>query len=194
MVEQDIKEPEEPGLERAAYLDERKLLVDAEREAARSFDKSMITLCGAALGLSITFVQYIAPIPQATTLLWLAWLCFSLALIVTLASFLTAQSALRKQRDMLDQEYKRATEHARPNAFATWTNRLNISSIVLFISGVALLACFSMKNLPKGEEMMNKQPSEKPLQEGFVPPKPPAKPQPQTPQPKPSRPSGPAKE
>ena len=135
-------------LERETYLDERKLLVDAEREAARSFDKTMITLSGAALGLSITFVRYIAPEPQGKHLLCLAWVCFSVALIVTLSSFLTAQSALRKQREILDQYYEKKMEELKANPCATWTNRLNVSSIVLFISGVVLLACFSMKNLP----------------------------------------------
>ena len=50
------------------YLEERKLLVDAEREGARTFDKAILTLAAGALALSITFLEKVVPVAQATTL------------------------------------------------------------------------------------------------------------------------------
>jgi hypothetical protein len=148
MVERQTNGDGELPLERETYLEERKLLIDAEREAARSFDKAMITLCAAALGLSISFVRYVAPVPKATTLLYVAWVCFVLALIVTLFSFLTAQSAMRKQRAILDRYCgKELSEGEKRNRWATCTKWLNVSSIILFISGVVFLVCFSVQNL-----------------------------------------------
>lgn len=204
MVRPDHRGEQEVPLERQTYLDERDLLIDAEREAARTFDKCMISLSGAALGLSITFVRYIAPSPRCILLLCIAWLCFSLAVIVTLSSFLTAQSAIRKQRDILDEYYEdEVSEKEKRNRWATATKCLNVTSIVLFICGVVFFACFSIRNLPRGDEAVTKQRSHVPLREGYAPPSPPAKPQPQTTQPptrepppppaEPSRPSEPAK-
>lgn len=77
------------------YLEERKLLIDAEREGSRSFDKAVLTLAAGALGLSVTFVDKIAPVPQAT-ILWLlvaSWIFFGFSIIVTLSSFITSQWA-----------------------------------------------------------------------------------------------------
>ncbi|MDD5014531.1 MAG: hypothetical protein PHW73_05450 [Atribacterota bacterium] len=44
------------------YLEERKLLVDASRESAQSFDKTMLVLASGAFGLSLTFIRQIFPI------------------------------------------------------------------------------------------------------------------------------------
>ena len=63
------------------YLDERKLLIDAEAEGARSFDKAIMTLSAGALGLSLTFIKEIVCHPHGSTL-WLligAWVGFCLS-------------------------------------------------------------------------------------------------------------------
>ena len=139
----------DPNEKRQTYLEERKLLIDAEREAARSFDKAMITLSAGALGLSITFIRQLSPIlPQARLLLYVAWGSFIFALLVMLLSFLFSQSAMRKQRDILDQEYAETATTKVKNNWATITNWLNRVSIGLFILGVIFLALFSIKNLP----------------------------------------------
>jgi len=61
------KQPDEDeeGLEREAYLEERKTLVEAEGEASQSLDKALITLSAGAFGLSLLFIYRIAPDPQA---------------------------------------------------------------------------------------------------------------------------------
>lgn len=43
--------------------EERKLLIDAKREAARSFDQTMIMLSAGTLGLSLTFIQQLPTKP-----------------------------------------------------------------------------------------------------------------------------------
>lgn len=142
----------EPRLERETYLEERKSLVEAEREAAGSFDKAMITLSAGALGLSITFIRELAPMPQSETvaLLIIAWGGFIVALLSTLSSFLFSQSAMRRQRDILDLDYEGAPPaQAMKNIPATITNMLNWFSIACFIIGVIFLALFSISNLPQ---------------------------------------------
>jgi magnesium-transporting ATPase (P-type) len=170
----------ENGEKRKTYLEERKLLVDAERESARSFDKSMLTLSSGALALSITFIRQIAPAPRFETYLYLAWSGFILALLCTLVSFLSSQTALRKQRDILDLNYQDSRSASeQKNLMSAVTNYLNWFSILSFIIGVLCLTVFAIKNLSIQEEMMSEktpsaaQQSSEVEKRGFVPPKPP---------------------
>ena len=134
-----------------AYLDERRSLVDAEREVSERFDRWVITLSAGALGLSITFVKQIAPKPKAATVwcLGLSWIAFGITLLLMLLSLILSQSALRRQREILDADY-RELEGARDdkNIPAVYTNYLNWASVVLFIVGVVLLGTFTILNLP----------------------------------------------
>lgn len=168
------------GEKRKTYLEERKLLVDAERESARSFDKAMLTLSSGALALSITFIRQIAPAPRSETYLYFAWSGFILALLCTLVSFLSSQSALRKQRDILDRNYRdQPTAFEQKNVMSAVTNFLNWFSILSFIAGVLLLTAFAIKNLSIQEVIMSDknssaaQQSSEVEKKGFVPPKPP---------------------
>ncbi len=59
------------------YLDERKLLVDAKREGAQSFDKAILTLAAGAFGLSLTFIKEVAPDAKSETVVILICRAFS---------------------------------------------------------------------------------------------------------------------
>ncbi len=93
-------------VEYTTYLDERRLLIEAEQKGAQQFDKAILTLAGGALAISITFIKNIAPHPNVETIYLLksAWFAFILSLLSTLCSFLTSQSACRKQRDIIESE------------------------------------------------------------------------------------------
>ena len=133
------------------YLDERKQLIDAERETAQQFDKAILTLAAGALALSITFITQIAPHPKSQSIYFLivAWVLFSFSILSTLISFLISQAACRRQREILDQDISEK-EHKIKNNAADWTNRLNYLSIAFFILGIVFLIIFSAINLPKG--------------------------------------------
>jgi hypothetical protein len=118
--------------------DERKLLIDVKRDAARSFDQTMITLSGGALGLSLTFVQQLAEKPaQWRAVLISAWLAFGTALVSILISFLLFQYAIDARIDGKDQP---------ASAWDGWTRRANWISLVSFGSGVLTLLTFCLKN------------------------------------------------
>jgi hypothetical protein len=118
--------------------DERKLLIDVKRDAARSFDQTMITLSGGALALSLTFVQQLAEKPaQWRAVLITAWVAFGTALVSILFSFLLFQYAIDARIDGKDQP---ASEWDR------WTRRANWTSLVSFGSGVVTLLIFCLKN------------------------------------------------
>jgi hypothetical protein len=131
-----------------SYLDERKLLIDAEQKSAEQFDKGILTLAAGALGISLVFIKDIAPHPKPATLWFLvsAWAGFGVSLVSTLTSFLTSVHALRRQRDILDAiESKQPTDGK--NSCATMTKGLNFASIFFFIAGAVCLAFFSIVNI-----------------------------------------------
>jgi len=166
------------------YLEERKLLIHAEYEESRLFDKAILTLTAGAFGLSLTFIRLIVPTIKSGTMWMLicAWAGFCISLLSTLISFLTSQSACSKQREILEAEYfdnhGSQSKKAHPkNKPGIWTKRLNKISISAFIIGVIFLATFTIANLStiKEDAMSNKK--EEKVEKGFVPQKPPKKPE-----------------
>lgn len=141
------EQPDEEGLERDAYLEERKTLVEAEGEASKSLDKALITLSAGAFGLSLLFIYRIAPAPQAVGWLYIAWGGFVLSLVSILLSFLASQWAFRRAREILDDEFNNATDIQAGNRWSTATSGATLFSIASFICGVTALAYFAAQNL-----------------------------------------------
>ena len=138
---------EEDGLEREAYLEERKALVEAEGEASQSLDKALITLSAGAFGLSLLFIFRIAPEPAALWWLYIAWGGFILSLVSILSSFLASQKAFRRARELLDTYYQDASGNQVHSGWDTVTGGLTLVSIVSFVCGVVALAVFATRNL-----------------------------------------------
>jgi hypothetical protein len=132
------------------YLEERRLLIDAEREQATAYAKYVLFLSSGALALSLTFVQQVAasPRPRTYPLLVLAWFSFAFAIGFTLTSMLLSQKALRHQRDINDEAMNRCdwppTQHTR---LSRWVAVLNWISLSCFFAGAFLLSVFGALNL-----------------------------------------------
>lgn len=133
------------------YIDERKALVEAEHTCANHFDKGIMTLAAGALGISLVFLENIAPKPNPDTLilLYIAWSSLVLSLLAMLSSLLTGQHAFRRARDILENEFfpEGPAKSKNRNCWAIYTQILNWSSIVFFIVGVGALALFSIQNM-----------------------------------------------
>jgi hypothetical protein len=138
---------EEDGLEREAYLEERKTLIEAEGEASQSLDKTLITLSAGAFGLSLLFISRIATKPEALPWLYAAWIGFIASLVLILASFLLSQWAFRRALDILDEYYRNPTEDEATNGWSVATGWLTGLSGISFVVGVIMLAVFAVKNL-----------------------------------------------
>lgn len=157
----------EEDIEQAYYDDyqaERKLLIDAEFDSARSFDKHLIALSSAALGLSIAFLEKIAPRPVCIWIISVAWAMFILSLITELVSFHLCQAAMRKQRDLNDAAF---LVHGRlqdvdTNPYVWWQQVLTYLSLAFFIAGTLLLVRFSAINVHHKENLMRQTTSAKP--------------------------------
>jgi hypothetical protein len=118
--------------------EERKLLIDVKREAARSFDQTMIMLSAGALGLSLTFIQQLPTKPaQWRAVLSGAWISFGIALASILVSFLFFQYAIDARIRSHEPRARRWDKGCR---LANWL------SVIVFAIGVLGLLIFSVKN------------------------------------------------
>ena len=138
-------------LQKDTYLKIRQSYDEAELEVSGRYDKWILTLCGGALGLSITFIEKIAKNPTPDTLFWLkfSWGCLVISLLAALLSLVTSQSAIRENRNEIDLAHleKRAPSLSFPKWFTCITNGLNWGSLFIFILGVIFLCIFSFKNI-----------------------------------------------
>lgn len=169
-------------MDKETYHAERKLLIDAEREGARSFDKAMLTLSAGALALSITFVRHVAPQPRLVWVLVVSWVAFICSLLSILLSFLLSEAGMRKQRKIIDADLMRQSKAcSEPNWFFKAVVGTNWASMVLFVGGVILFAVFAGCNLPSKEKLMSDKGVNQPakdgqssIEKGFPPPEAPA--------------------
>ena len=136
--------------EKQIYFDERRLLVEGEVQVAARFDKSILTLSGGALLLSMTFVKDIVRgSPKDTWVLIVAWILLGMAIAAMLISLLTSQRAYQRQRDILDKEYSSRGGRDEYNCWACGTKWLNRISIVVFLVAISFLGYFAIKNIEK---------------------------------------------
>jgi uncharacterized membrane protein len=174
MVDEKMGEPTPE--EFAQYLEERKMLIDAARESARTFDKAVLTFGSAAFGFSIAFVKDIAPNPISDTLCWLesSWLLFSFGLLAILLSFLFSHRACMFEIEVGAEALGKKDYNRRRNPWSTATNCCNILCIILLFSGMLCWSIFASDNIRYGDTQMNKvaTPTEK---KGYVPPPQPAR-------------------
>jgi hypothetical protein len=181
--------PQVTPAEHAHYMEERDKLIDAAREAARTFDQAVLAFGSAVFAGSIAFLKDVAPKPQLYSLKWLgiSWALFSIGLLCVLLSFLFGHKACIFEIDVGEEalgkpDYKRPTNHL--SRITTWCNYLCVGFLFL---GLISWSVFAFENLAKGESTVNNPdvPPSNPtdtVKKGYVPPKaPPPPPPPQTP-------------
>jgi hypothetical protein len=142
-------DPDESTLSYEVYLSEREKLIDIESKSSDLHDKSVLQLTAAALGLSVTFMEKIAPHPAPYTLkyLFVAWTLLGLSIVFIVSSFLLSQMSCRRQRQLLDEEYTKQKIPKQINRASEWTIRTSFAGYVTFVSGIGLLLVFSAWNM-----------------------------------------------
>lgn len=114
-------------------------LRDSHTEATRSYDKTVLTLAGGALGLSITFLgDIVGPSPKSTGFVIAGWLLLASALVSVAVSFLTSERLFwHAMHESLDAV-------SRWNSVTGW---LNVGAGVFLAAGLGSLAVFAYLNL-----------------------------------------------
>lgn len=140
---------EQQERDHAQYMEERKGLIDAARESARTFDQAVLAFGSAVFGASIAFLKDVAPNPQAFTLKWLgiAWGLFSFGLLSVMLSFLFSHKACvfdiaTGMEELKSRDYQRPKNYFSP--ITDWCNYVGIG--LLFLGLLAWLA-FALENL-----------------------------------------------
>lgn len=116
-------------------------LRDIYTTATQDFDKAILTLSSAAIGISLAFLDKIAPDPVRTRwLVLVAWLMLTLSLLSTVVSFLTSQNAIRS-------DYVNYGAGKPVKGGNRWTPSLNYAAAALLVGGVLSLILFAYLNL-----------------------------------------------
>lgn len=140
----------EPQPNDAFYTETRKSFADALLDQSRSFDKYVLTLAAGSFGLSLLFMNNIAPnpVPGSKIYLIISWCFFGASILCTLLSFLFSQHACLKEIETIDRMLFATNEkHDSGNAFSRRTMVTNWVSMAFFVTGVVLLIIFSTQNL-----------------------------------------------
>ncbi len=130
------------------YRDEyRAQLLDYAKQSQTSYDSTLITLSGGALGISFAFVnQFIGNAPiRGMPLLMTAWICWVISLGAMLFSFYSSNRALQKVVEAID---KGESLSERPGGrLDELTGGLNAISGILLVVGVIVVVWFALLNL-----------------------------------------------
>lgn len=125
----------------------RRQLIALEQKSIESFDKTVLTLSGGALGLSLTFLRSIVDLATVvqTQCLLAAWIFWVVSLICVLLSFWMSARAMRKAIQQVD-NCKLGQE--RLGGFWNWaTENLTFGGGLFFIFGAFAIISFIHFNL-----------------------------------------------
>ena len=134
----------------------RKHLQSAEQKAQEDFDKTVLSLSGGALGISLLFLKdVIGPNPVLMPhLLFAAWLSWGASTFLVLASYYASYLALRRAIRQVDDATIR---NQKPGGiFRNLTAILNAAGAILFLVGVACMVFFANANLKSKGEVNDK--------------------------------------
>lgn len=135
---------------RKLYKDYLADLEKRELSAIESFDKSVLTLSSAGLGLSLSFLKdFIGSEVIWPWALYGSWIMFTLATVSTMASFLFSGKAQQHQKKIAHRGYLEGDDTAFDasnvwNRCTAWVNR---TSAVAFFLALALTTLFVILNL-----------------------------------------------
>ena len=128
-----------------------------ELSSSENFDKSILTLSSAALGLSVTYLKDFVPIGLAVVpwALYTSWALFTAAMCATMASFLISGRALVYQKTLAYDYYIKGdrTAFTKKNVWDIATRTLNNFSGVTFFVAMVLTTLFISTNLDRGTHM-----------------------------------------
>jgi hypothetical protein len=153
------KLPTEPSLEakdnevrERLFKESYEELVKKQISNSENFDRSVLTLSASGLGLSLGFIKDIAPLAHANgrELLISSWGLFGVAIIATIASFMTSQAGIRFQIYAAKKYYLERDDDflAKTSVASKATDVLNFTAGATFIGAIVGTIFFVVLNLP----------------------------------------------
>lgn len=134
-----------------------------ELSGIEHFDKSVLTLSSAGLGLSVTLLKDVVPLDKAVYLsaMYISWTLFVVAILSTLLSFMVSVKAHDRQKGVASRAYLQGDEAAfnEPNSFDTLTRALNYTSAGAFVLALILTTVFVIINMERNRMAITHQPA-----------------------------------
>lgn len=135
------------GKRREELLEHRKTLTLEYQKTSEEFDKTIITISSASLGISLAFLKDIVPFPLEWTypILFLGWLFLILSLVAIVFSFLVAIRLREQTIETIDLELRTGKQgKVKPSRLATTLSWVSGASLVL---GILFYLIFAIVNL-----------------------------------------------
>jgi hypothetical protein len=126
-----------------AERDYRKRLSDSIERMETEYDKALLTLNPAAITVSLALYNQLltaSKVPHCVTLLHIAWLCWIVATLCTLASFLLSKKAMEHALDRHCEGILNGSNYK--SVLNECTVYLNWSAGIGFLFGVIFAAIF----------------------------------------------------
>ena len=129
----------------------RENLLEASLSNSNNYDKAILTLSSAALGLSLTFIKDIVPFKDIINYwtLVLSWVFFLISIVVTIISFILSQWAIKRQLKYAEEYYLNGKENFfnKKNICKDLTTIFNHISGIIFILALILTIFFVTSNI-----------------------------------------------
>lgn len=133
------------------YSETRKDLLTRLLSNSEAYDKAILSLSSALLGVSLAFIKDIVHLGQAChkELLYFSWYLFAAAIIITLISFIMSNLGIKKQLKYAEKYYLEGeSEYLKKlNIYARLTEVVNILSGGCFVGAVILTVLFVTRNI-----------------------------------------------
>lgn len=134
-------------------------LIQSQRMNSDNFDKAILSLSSAGLGITVSFITNLIDLSKAHYLfaLYLTWAFFIVAIVSTIISFLVSQSGISKQLDSLEKIYikKEEVDNKKVMRIAKALKWLTVTSAIAFILAILFLVSFSITNISRGATKMS---------------------------------------
>lgn len=144
----------------ALYDKTRDELLKQQISNSETYDKSLLTLSSAFLGLSLAFVKDIVPRAEVRHLwiLFLSWAAFTVVIVGTIWSFIYGQRVIKRLLDGARRYYKEKDQMAfeESRKYSDKLDRVNERSGFVFIVAVLLSVAFVFVNI-QPEVSMSKE-------------------------------------
>ena len=130
--------------------DYRNFLVQAKQKSIDSYDKSLLTLSGGALAISLIFIENVigASKMDVPLVLIFAWICWVNTITWTLLSFYLSHIAMKKTIKQVDDGV--IYNETPGGCYTCIISILNAVDGLFFIVGVILVMVFAIVNLNMG--------------------------------------------
>ena len=136
---------------RALHGKAREHLLKCQLSNSENYDRAILTLSTASLGLSVTFIKNMVEIDQAACL-WLletSWVLFGIAIVTTVLSFQLSQRSIDFEFNRLNKYYLEKDDKAFgiPNVNGDRTKQAGYVSGITFVIALFTLMLFICLNI-----------------------------------------------